>query len=1184
MRRKHIITLLIACFATLSTWAGDVLTFRPITDVSQLKDGARTLIGAEWYGKYYVLLNNNDPHATLGNEGHEVTLNSEGCLEYTREQLHTTHEINPTKPILFRMSCRVKGTHGYFSLSLYDDLQYYWVPGTSDTPWAKKPIIFRQSGYYFNSEWEASFTPENDLDFWHTSEDYEINHDHIVIGNQYSGLSTSGYLSYLIFRGPESDAKKQGFTTDSYMDYDLLEYFSDETKKIDTHIVLFQEAECEHDAVDVFTYEGIAPTCTTPGRTAVNYCKGCHKYFNTEFTAESPSEGEYLEPLGHAVDGDHCTRCSETFAKYAFNLNNANTWDSNNLYSCSGEWTLVAKADNGKVYVPGLKTSANGKGIEAVEITQRTPANNWFYTGNNENFPWITTQQGSSYNYALEHGDARLDVAWDGYFEQDGYYNSIFKLRWGSATPIAYPETEGWNCQPYTGHTNEWRGNRKNGKVNVYYSENGSLNYYISLLKDEEGNYYFGLSPQWSYLSDTRPEWQKTFHLIADHCAHDNLQLVEASEPTCTAPGNVQHYRCTDCDAIFGDTDLNDMWGDFSIPATGHNYVDGTCTICGQPALTYRLVTDPQQINTNGRYIIVAKVPDGKSEMTYVMGNVDEKYSYGTAPAIPAYTDTDGYIPVQNGFMELRFVEVPRGSVYNPLSMPQYYIVSDGGTFRTYKGIDLHGLNLNPDVDFISQMQKMGIFDNSDDYLSDDGKMQVYLNGVNWTGGETFAKINGLEPFNAVIYPTGTFNNPDHSIGFVNSGKENFFCTWYEANSNTELPGVPVYLYYGFVSDKPVTSFDSHYSSAYIESEEPLDLPEVIEDVIMHVSSLPETKPLASLDLRKAKLVPGITAEAIKDALVSAKSQRRGKGDDKGDGKFMPITLSQNFLIIMPDDYMPGKEEDLTNVVLHDQSSKAPSKYNTPNLVLTDKESFHAPIDLGFDAAEYTRTLTDKWSTLCLPMDCDVPDGLEAYEPLSVDLDNMTISFSGCNGHITQGRSVIIRRSSGAGEAVVTFSAYGGRLASTATYNDLTFRGTYAPIPAGTPERAGFYILGNDNAFHPAGPNATIPPFRAFLTVSDSSDGKYDGKDDGKYDDIKKSNLRIVFDTPTGLFTIGQQKLLQITLRPGTVTLRGEAGREVTIADAAGRLVKRLRLAADETTVSLPAGIYVVNGTKVSVK
>lgn len=1184
MRRKHIITLLIACFATLSTWAGDVLTFRPITDVSQLKSGARTLIGAEWYGKYYVLHNDLSPNRDVGNDGYEVTLNSDGCLAYTREQLHTTHEVNSEKPILFRMTCRNEGSHADFELSLYDDLQYYWVPSTSDTPFPKKSLVFRNSGMYFDSSWEASFNPQ-DLSFWSPSEEYAINNAHIFIGNLYG--STSHYISYLMFRGPETGVSKRGFTTNSSEEYNLLEYFSDESKIIDTHIVLFQETECKHDAVDLAIFNGIAPTCTTPGRSVVKYCKGCNKFFNADLThIYDTYEGDYLNPLGHAAEGDHCSRCGKPLGKYGFDSNYSYSSYYGGLYTSGQNWTLCAKGEDGKLYAPGFKRSANGKGIEAVELTPYSAGNNTYYIGNDKDFAWVGfTRASYSSSYEFYNGDARLELSLSDEPLCIGEYQyNTYELRWAHKDRITFPSYYPWRGSVNTGNWDSWRGESKDGYVDLYYTD-GYVYHSVSLLKDEEGNYYYGLVTHFDGQPDPRADWQKNVKHIMAGCPHEHLQLVPATDATCSKPGNQQHYVCenTECNATFSDTDLHDQWGDFSIPATGHNYVDGTCTICGQPALTYRLVTDPQQINTNGRYIIVAKVPDGKSEMTYVMGNVDEKYSYGTAPAIPAYTDTDGYIPVQNGFMELRFVEVPRGSVYNPLSMPQYYIVSDGGTFRTYKGIDLHGLNLDPDVDFISQMQKMGIFDNSDDYLSDDGKMQVYLNGVNWTGGETFAKINGLEPFNAVIYPTGTFNNPDHSIGFVNSGKENFFCTWYEANSNTELPGVPVYLYYGFVSDKPVTSFDSHYSSAYIESEEPLDLPEVIEDVIMHVSSLPETKPLASLDLRKAKLVPGITAEDIKDALVSAKSQRRGKGDDKGDGKFMPITLSQNFLLIMPDDYMPGKE-DLTNVVLHDQSSKAPSKYNTPNLVLTDKESFHAPIDLGFDAAEYTRTLTDKWSTLCLPMDCDVPDGLEAYEPLSVDLDNMTISFSDCNGHITQGRSVIIRRSSGAGEAVVTFSAYGGRLASTATYNDLTFRGTYAPIPAGTPERAGFYILGNDNAFHPAGPNATIPPFRAFLTVSDSSDGKYDGKDDGKYDGIKKSNLRIVFDTPTGLFTIGQQKLLQITLRPGTVTLRGEAGREVTIVDAAGRLVKRLRLAAEETTVSLPAGIYVVNGTKVSVK
>ena len=119
--------------------------------------------------------------------------------------------------------------------------------------------------------------------------------------------------------------------------------------------------------------------------------------------------------------------------------------------------------------------------------------------------------------------------------------------------------------------------------------------------------------------------------------------------------------------------------------------------------------------------------------------------------------------------------------------------------------------------------------------------------------------------------------------------------------------------------------------------------------------------------------------------------------------------------------------------------------------------------------------------------------------------------------------------------------------------------------------------------FHPAGPNATVAPFRAYLVCSTSGD-KGDDKGDGGKDDIKKAKFRITFDESTGIASLPQGQLLQIILGEGTVTLRGKSGLNVTIADTAGRIVKRISLNGDETTVSLPTGVYIINGTKVSIK
>lgn len=1176
MKKNIILLFIIFMLPALTAMAGDVLTFRPIKDVSQLKSGARTLIGAEWYGKYYVLYNDMEPSAFIGNPAHEVTLNSDGNLEYTREQLHMSHERNHEKPILFRMSCSAEGTHGYLDLRIFDDFQYYWVPGTSDTPWAKKSLVFRQGGYYFDSSWEASFYPENDFIFWGNADGYTVDHSHIFIVNSYKGLSSGNYLSYLIFRGPESEVSKQGFTTNSYMDYDLLEYDNEgNPQKIDTHIVLFQEVECTHDAIDITTFNGIAPTCTLPGRTAVKYCKGCNKYFTSDFAAETASQGEYIEPLGHKVEGDHCSRCGKEFKNAAFELGNLNTWtNSNNIYNCSAEWTFIAQGEDGKYYVPGRGTSPNGKGIEAVELTQAYASNNAFYRINTKDFAWISfsNREYSNNQWMLNCDDAYLEAAYDGSFEYNGYDYNSFTLRWASKELINYPTTAPWQGIHYAGNIDYWMGNRTNGKVNVYYPD-GNMFHYICLLKDEDGNYYYGLSPQYEYGTDNRSEWQKPYH-TSGSCTHEHLEFIPGVEVTCTKGGNTPYYYCTDCYQEFADNELSGCdYYEIHLEPLGHNYVDGACTRCGRPAQSYALITEPKQITAGRKYIIVAKAMDGKSEQYYVMGEIGGKVPYGTATAVPVQLNDDGTIDGGNSeFSELDIVEVPRGSVYNKKQEPLYYFVLNGHSIRSYKGLDLGGLSIDPEQDFISQLQKNGYinglqeFDGDNNYIQS-GALLAYLNGKDWKGLSSFANITNLEPNNAVIYPKGVFEDPNHCLGLVDDGMSRFFCTWYQDNPNTQLPNIPVYIY---GSTDAVVNYNQHMGTLYVEESEPIYPSDVVDQAIRVQEESTVSKPLTCIDLSNSELADDFSVSELQNRLFYNKE----------------LQVSENALIFLPESYTQGKDDGkdmkkakgdgadgLTNIVVGNHSSR---------IQLADAQDLAIADDFWADEFEYTKTLTNRWSTLVLPAAVNVPDGVEALELTGVDLENLTITFSSVD-QLTPNVPVIVRKTS-EGDEASTFAAFDVEVKSTTgQIEDVNMRGTYTGLVAGEAEALGYHILATDNMFHPAGPNATVAPFRAYLVCSTSGD-KGDDKGDGGKDDIKKAKFRITFDESTSIASLPQGQLLQIILGEGTVTLRGKSGLNVTIADTAGRIVKRISLNDDETTVSLPAGVYIINGTKVSIK
>lgn len=56
-------------------------------------------------------------------------------------------------------------------------------------------------------------------------------------------------------------------------------------------------------------------------------------------------------------------------------------------------------------------------------------------------------------------------------------------------------------------------------------------------------------------------------------CAHEHTELKNAAAATCTAAGYTGDRYCTDCGTL--------LEGGKIIPATGHSYQNGTCTVCG---------------------------------------------------------------------------------------------------------------------------------------------------------------------------------------------------------------------------------------------------------------------------------------------------------------------------------------------------------------------------------------------------------------------------------------------------------------------------------------------------------------------------------------------------------------------------------------------------------------------------
>lgn len=65
--------------------------------------------------------------------------------------------------------------------------------------------------------------------------------------------------------------------------------------------------------------------------------------------------------------------------------------------------------------------------------------------------------------------------------------------------------------------------------------------------------------------------------------ADSEAEHVAAVAPTCTKNGMAEYWYCADCDTFFSDAECkyNVAYLSLTIPAAGHNYVDGVCSVCG---------------------------------------------------------------------------------------------------------------------------------------------------------------------------------------------------------------------------------------------------------------------------------------------------------------------------------------------------------------------------------------------------------------------------------------------------------------------------------------------------------------------------------------------------------------------------------------------------------------------------
>lgn len=121
-----------------------------------------------------------------------------------------------------------------------------------------------------------------------------------------------------------------------------------------------------------------------------------------------------------------------------------------------------------------------------------------------------------------------------------------------------------------------------NGKLHIDYIVNDE----IVRSWDTDKNYSDVKGPRygWAYDCDLEAGILVTCEpetWILEHM--DYAEEVEAEKATCTKDGNIECWYCEHCDKYFSDEELTKELSeeDIVIKATGHDFKNGKCTVCG---------------------------------------------------------------------------------------------------------------------------------------------------------------------------------------------------------------------------------------------------------------------------------------------------------------------------------------------------------------------------------------------------------------------------------------------------------------------------------------------------------------------------------------------------------------------------------------------------------------------------
>ena len=303
------------------------------------------------------------------------------------------------------------------------------------------------------------------------------------------------------------------------------------------------------------------------------------------------------------------------------------------------------------------------------------------------------------------------------------------------------------------------------------------------------------------------------------------------------------------------------------------------------------------------------------------------------------------------------------------------------------------------------------------------------------------------------------------------------------------------------------------------------------------------------------------------------------------------------------------------------------------NIVITDRQPFYSPYKITVPAenyATYTRQITIPKNgkvanaTLILPFGLDLQvgthtnrDGLCSFTVNKMNAsnclaiaesdDNTPLNYIG-NAYfspITESKTeanvpYIVKVVTAPTDNAISFIAtqYGAEVISTTNMaSDYTFKGesatgtiagstynftnygSYSGKKVNRDEQIFYFSRNmylNSKNLHPSLQYVYVYPFRSYYKYSGSAGAK----------DL--TALNVLYgenDIPTGIDEAAEKPDMAVIVGSRTLTFATTTDRQILVLRTDGTMVNRLSMKAGETrTITLPAGVYIVNGKKIIVK